>query len=185
MGAASIPEGPQKSSGRAVRYSVEVENGVPVGTAEPQQTLDEINQVAQVVRSMLGDDRGWQTKDDVRFGPVSPAEAASGVDIDIRITLASATLTAKPCAPLNVTEQPGSCWNGDRSVLNPTRWMPGSAAYGSDLTAYRAYLVNHEVGHGLGHQHVGCPGPGQPAPVTVQQTTSLEGCVAWPYPTSS
>ena len=63
------------------------------------------------------------------------------------------------------------------------RWVRGSATYGTDLTSYRTYLVNHEVGHGLGHRHVSCPAPGRPAPIMVQQTLGLEGCRAWPWPT--
>jgi hypothetical protein len=172
--AVAVPDGPLKASGRAVRYSVEVEGGIPVNPAE----------VAEAIRSVLTDDRGWQTTDRIRFVPVGQGEVASGADIDIRITLASPALTAKLCAPLNVTAQQVSCWNGGRSVLNLTRWMLGSETFGGDLAAYRVYLVNHEVGHGLGHQHVSCPGPGQPAPVMVQQTKSLEGCVAWPFPTA-
>lgn len=172
--AVAVPDGPLKASGRAVRYSLEVEDGLPVNPAE----------VAEAIRSVLTDDRGWQTTDGIRFVPVGPGEVASGADIDIRITLASPALTAKLCAPLNVTAQQVSCWNGGRSVLNLTRWMLGSETYGGDLAAYRVYLVNHEVGHGLGHQHVSCPAPGQRAPVMVQQTKSLEGCVAWPFPTA-
>jgi hypothetical protein len=172
--AVAVPDGPLKASGRAVRYSLEVEGGIPVNPAE----------VAEAIRSVLTDDRGWQTTDGIRFVPVGPGEVASGADIDIRITLASPALTAKLCAPLNVTAQQVSCWNGGRSVLNLTRWMLGSETYGGDLAAYQVYLVNHEVGHGLGHQHVSCPAPGQRAPVMVQQTKSLEGCVAWPFPTA-
>ena len=100
------------------------------------------------------------------------------------MTLASPSLTAKLCAPLETTVQQVSCWNGARAVLNLTRWIRGASTYGDDLASYRNYLVSHEVGHGLGHGHVQCSGAGRPAPVMVQQTKDLEGCTAWPWPTS-
>lgn len=173
--ALAIPAGAQKATGRTVRYSVEAEDGLPVSSAE----------FAKTVQAVLTDRRGWQTQDDVRFVPVSPQQLAAGAGVDVRVTLASPSLTARLCAPLNVTAQQVSCWNGSRSVLNLTRWMLGSTTYGTDLTSYRVYLVSHEVGHGLGHGHVGCPGTGRPAPVMVQQTKSLEGCTASPWPTGS
>ena len=101
----------------------------------------------------------------------------------MHVTLATPTLTGKLCGPLNVTAANVSCWWGGRAVLNLHRWVRGSATYGTDLTSYRTYLVNHEVGHGLGHRHVSCPAPGRPAPIMVQQTLGLEGCRAWPWPT--
>ncbi|GAA1890234.1 DUF3152 domain-containing protein [Lapillicoccus jejuensis] len=170
-----IPAGPVATAGRTVRYSVELEGGLPVAGAD----------VARTVMTVLTDPRGWQARDGVRFVPVSPAELARGAGVDIRVTLASPSLTARLCAPLDVTLQQVSCWNGSRSVLNLTRWMLGSSTYGSDLAAYRIYLVSHEVGHGLGHNHVHCPGPGRPSPVMVQQTKTLEGCTAQPWPTGA
>jgi hypothetical protein len=69
-------------------------------------------------------------------------------------------------------------------VINAVRWGIGAKTYGRDLLSYREYLINHEVGHGLGRGHVRCPRPGWRAAVMVQQTKSLEGCRAnpWPYP---
>jgi hypothetical protein len=174
ISAVDIPSGPVKATGRAVAYGVDIEDGLPVSAAD----------FAAVVHTVLIDNRGWQAKDDVRFVPVSPAERAAGAHVDIRVTLASPTLTAKLCAPLNTSIEQVSCWNGTRAVLNLTRWIRGASTYGNDLALYRDYLVSHEVGHGLGHGHVYCPGAGRPAPVMVQQTKDLEGCTAWPWPTS-
>ena len=172
--AVAIPSGPIKATGRTVAYGIDIEDGLPVAAAD----------FAGVVHAVLVDDRGWQNKDGVRFVPVSPSERAAGAHVDIRVTLASPSLTAKLCAPLNTTVQQVSCWNGSRAVLNLTRWIRGASTYGDDLAAYRDYLVSHEVGHGLGHGHVHCSGAGRAAPVMVQQTKDLEGCTAWPWPTS-
>ena len=175
ISALQIPAGEVKGSGRTVRYSVEMENGLPVATAE----------FAAAVHTVLTDPRGWQAMDGVRFVPVAPSDLAAGAPVDVRVTLASPTLTAKLCVPLDVTAQQVSCWNGSRAVLNLTRWMLGSTTYGTDLAQYRIYLISHEVGHGLGHAHVHCSAPGRPAPVMVQQTKSLEGCVASPWPSGT
>lgn len=171
--ALSIPAGKTTAEGRPVRYAIEIEDGVE--TAATQFTA--------VVQATLADARGWQSAEGVRFVPVSPEELAGGAAADIRVTLATPALTARLCAPLNTTVSQVSCWNRGRAVLNLQRWARGSSTYGDNLAGYRTYLVNHEVGHGLGHQHQHCPGPGKPAPIMVQQTKSLEGCTAWAWPT--
>jgi hypothetical protein len=163
---------PAPTSGRTVRYTVELEGGLDVSGQE----------LATVVGTVLTDPRGWQTKDDVRFVNVAPAAAAKGAAVDLRITLASPSTTDKLCAPLQTRGQV-SCHNGGRVVLNLRRWVLGAAAYGSDITGYRTYLVNHEVGHGIGHSHAYCGGAGKVAPVMMQQTYGLKGCTAWPWPT--
>jgi hypothetical protein len=166
-----VPGPASTAKGRVVRYTVELEGGLGA----------DAGQVARTVRGVLLDDRGWQRRDHVRFVNVSPAQAARGDRVDIRVTLASPALTDRLCLPLRTLSQV-SCWNGTRSVLNLRRWMLGDDSYGKDVAGYRVYQVNHEVGHGLGHSHQSCPGTGRRAPIMVQQTLSLQGCAPWPYP---
>ncbi|TQJ50035.1 uncharacterized protein DUF3152 [Phycicoccus sp. SLBN-51] len=167
--------GPQSTAtGKVVRYTVEVEKGLGVDETE----------VARTVRDVLLHERGWQGKDGIRFVNVSPGEEKAGAAVDIRVTLASPGLTDRLCAPLRTLSQV-SCWNNGRSVLNLRRWQLGDDSYGDDVERYRVYQVNHEVGHGLGHQHRSCPAKGQRAPVMVQQTLDLQGCKPWPFPTGA
>ena len=170
----AVPPVKPAATGRTVRYTVEVEGGLGVDNAE----------VAATVQSVLLDKRGWQKVDGVRFVNVTPAQAKAGVRVDIRVTLASPGLTDQLCRPMRTLSQV-SCWNGDRSVLNFRRWALGDDSYGDDVARYRVYQINHEVGHGLGHQHRSCPAKGKRAPIMVQQTLSLGGCVAWPYPSGA
>lgn len=170
----AVPNRAPASSGRTVRYTVEIEEGLGVDKAA----------AARTIQAVLLDPRGWQQKDAVRFVNVSPQQAARGAGVDIRVTLASPGLTDRLCAPLRTLSQV-SCWNDGRSVLNFRRWALGDDSYGKDIERYRVYQVNHEVGHGLGHGHVSCPGAGKRAPIMVQQTLSLGGCTPWPYPSGA
>ncbi|KGN40527.1 DUF3152 domain-containing protein, partial [Knoellia aerolata] len=157
---------------RTVRVGLQVERGAGVDVAE----------AARVVSATLGDPRGWQTHDAVRFRVVPPEAVAAG-DVDITIVLASPSLTDELCAPLR-TRGKVSCFNVGKVVLNVRRWMQGVPGYGTDLAAYRQYMVNHEVGHGLYHGHVECPRVGAVAPVMLQQSKGLDGCRPNPWPTS-
>ncbi|SDO72977.1 Protein of unknown function [Pedococcus dokdonensis] len=170
----SVPGADVPSAGRTVKYTVEIEGGLGVDPAE----------VGATVEGILLDPRGWQKVDGVRFVNVSPAQEATGAHVDVRVTLASPGLTDKLCAPMRTLSQV-SCWNGERSVLNFRRWAQGDDSYGDDVARYRVYQVNHEVGHGIGHQHKMCPGKGERAPVMVQQTLDLGGCKPWPYPSGA
>lgn len=170
----AVPRAAVASSGRTVRYSVEVEEGLGVDTAA----------VARTIQSVLLDRRGWQDVDGIRFVNVGPAQVARGDQVDIRVSLVSPALTDKLCAPLRTYSQV-SCWKGDRAVLNLRRWVLGDDSYGRDVERYRVYQVNHEVGHGLGHGHEPCPAVGRRAPIMAQQTLNLGGCQPWPYPSGA
>ena len=153
--------------GERTTYVVEVEGGLGVDAVA----------FARDVERTLADPRSWGSAG--RRG----LQRVPGGDADLRVALASPRTTDRLCAPLD-TGGRFSCANGERAVLNAARWLRGAPAYGRRLADYRAYLVNHEVGHALGHGHARCPGAGQRAPVMLQQTKGLDGCAPgpWPYP---
>ncbi|MGW0433821.1 DUF3152 domain-containing protein [Micromonospora sp. NPDC003197] len=155
----------QGHAGRVMRFQVAVEEGV-VGI-DPQQFAAE-------VLATLGDSRGWTAGGQFRFQRVGPGEQR-----DFTVYLATPATRDALCG--DGYDRYTSCRNGARVVLNVARWANGVPHYGADLIAYRAYLVNHEVGHRLGHGHELCPGKGRPAPVMQQQTLGLHGCVANPW----
>ena len=159
-------ESAQLGSGRLVRYTVEVESGLPYGAAG----------FALAVDTTLADPRSW-------IGGGEYAFQRTDGDGDVRVLLASPATTDQLCAPLR-TRGEVSCRNGELVVINARRWAYGIEAYGDDPTAYRQYVVNHEMGHAIGFGHVGCSGPGEAAPVMLQQTYGLQGCHPnpWPYP---
>ncbi|MDP9867815.1 MULTISPECIES: DUF3152 domain-containing protein [Streptosporangium] len=163
---AVVPGGarpPAGRTGKVIRYMVEVEHGLPFDAHE----------FAGEVHRILNDRRSWGFRfQRVERGPVK-----------IRVSLSSPAMTDRRCRPL-ITMGMLSCWNGGRAVINAVRWNSGVRGYGRDVASYREYVINHEVGHGLGHGHEPCPGPGRRAPVMLQQTKSLYGCRpnAWPSP---
>jgi hypothetical protein len=154
-------------SGRRIDVAVSVEGGLDVDPAR----------FAEFVMSTLNDPRGW-THDDWTFARTDDEAAA-----DVIVVLASPSTSAAMCRPL-VTGGRLSCREGRRTILTWYRWVNGTQDYGEDRTAYRTYVVNHEVGHFLGHGHQQCPGRGELAPVMMQQTKGLKGCLPnpWPYP---
>ncbi|HEY7104665.1 MAG TPA: DUF3152 domain-containing protein, partial [Mycobacteriales bacterium] len=137
------PTGP----GTRMTYRLEIEGGLPLDGAA----------VAAQVQRTLTDPRGWQPIEHVAFvrtpGPAS-----------FELILASPTMVDRLCYPLDTVGEL-SCRNGNRVILNAKRWVDAVPWYRGHLDDYRAYLVNHEVGHRLGHGHKGCPAPGAPAPV--------------------
>lgn len=164
----TLPRSTWGGSGRVVWYTLEVQPGIGVDLAE----------AARTVSSVLEDKRGWQTVDGVDFRP-APLDGSGR--IDVKVTIAAPVTVDRLCRPLR-TNGWLSCWNGERALLNSDRWLVGAESWGTDVAGYRTYLVSHEVGHGIGHSHVPCPGRGRPAPVMHQQTKSLSGCLPNPWP---
>lgn len=165
---ARVGRRPAAGRGRVLRFDVRVEREVPVHADD----------AARLIAAVLDDARSWRGTGGPRFRLVSRGERA-----DLHGYLATPATTDRLCAPL-LTRGQVSCQNGRRVVLNARRWVGGAPSYGNDTTGYRRYLVNHEFGHTLGRQHVGCPRRGTRAPVMMQQTKGLDGCRKNPWPQS-
>lgn len=158
---------PAPGQGTVWTVRVEVEKGLPVDLAV----------FAEAVLTTLNDPRGWSGVDGVTFA------RTDGETPDVRVVLSSPATTDALCAPLDTAGEL-SCGTTGAAILNFRRWVEGAEAFGPDVVAYRQYLVNHEVGHVLGHRHEECPAPGALAPVMVQQSISTQGCLpnGWPRP---
>ncbi len=171
---------PVVGHGKLFRYSVEVENGI--------QGVD-LAQFQQLVVSTLSNPQSWS-------GHGVALQRVDSGPIDFRVSLTSSLTTRKFCgytipAETSCYDAAGSTSKVNRVVFNVARWMRGSTAYVGDLAAYRIYMINHEDGHALGHQHAHQCLPNGLAPVMMQQTFGLRSpqtgkfcsANAWPYPT--
>jgi hypothetical protein len=154
--------------GKVLRIRVQVEKGVAV---DPEK-------FAAFVLATLNDKRSWTENGTRRF-----ARTDRAADAFTTVTLASPQTSADLCRPLR-TFGKLSCRNGSRVVLTSYRWVKAIPEYKGDRDGYRHYVVNHEVGHALGHGHEYCAGKGKVAPLMMQQTKGLLGCRPnpWPHP---
>ncbi|MFE3826531.1 DUF3152 domain-containing protein [Streptomyces sp. NPDC059092] len=165
-GAGSGPFG----NGRIVTYSVSVEDGLK----------ESAEAVASEVDKVLADPRGWTADGATGFRRVADDAA------DFVVQLATPDTVDRICGEYNLdTGGEVNCNVGRHVMVNLKRWRLATPAYAQDVPSYRALIINHEVGHYLGHNHETCPGAGKPAPAMMQQIKGLRGCVinAWPYAT--
>jgi hypothetical protein len=160
------PEAPEADDDAPIEISLRLDRRV----ADPAtEGFDD------VVRATLTDERGWE-RAGFRF-------ALDGADAPHTVVLAEGHEVDELCAPYD-TGGRFSCQIGPIVALNADRWREATPQWTGDLATYRQMLVNHEVGHLLGQNHpeVSCPGPGEPAPVMTQQSTSLGDCLPNPWP---
>ncbi|GGL93707.1 membrane protein [Streptomyces fumigatiscleroticus] len=153
---------------RTLTYTVQVEDGIGIAAAD----------VAAEVERVLADPRGWTADGRVGFRRVS------GGTSDFRVRLATAGTVDRICGEYGLdTGGEVNCSVGKDVMVNLKRWLLATQYYTDDVTSYRALIINHEVGHFLGHGHETCPGAGRPAPVMMQQIKGLHGCRTnvWPY----
>lgn len=155
-------------AGRVLRYKVEVEDGLSLP----------LEATAREVERVLGDPRGWTADGKSGFQRVADGPT------DFAVRIATAATVDSICGQYGLDTGGELNCSVDRNVMvNLKRWIRATPVYAKDVTAYRALIINHEVGHFLGHGHVTCPGEGEPAPAMMQQIKGMRGCVpnVWPY----
>ncbi|MFG1739751.1 DUF3152 domain-containing protein [Micromonospora chalcea] len=163
-------------SGPLHRYRVAVENG----------SGEQAHDFGEAVRRALAGPGSWVDGGRLRLRQVGP-----GSGYDFTIYLATRETARRLCGAGGIDIRVGgvpytSCRVPGKVVINLDRWRtsaPHLVAAGMTLDDYRLYVINHEVGHQLGHRHEGCPRAGRAAPVMQQQTLFLNGCRPnpWPY----
>jgi hypothetical protein len=162
------------TSGTLRRFRIAVE----------RDTGEDLDAFTAQVEQTLGDPRSWPGSG-LRLQRVP-----KGADSEFTVYLATRDTAQEMCVAGGVNLVVGgvpytSCRTTGRVVINLDRWRLSAKPYRAakvPLAVYRAYVVNHEVGHELGHHHEGCPRQGAPAPVMVQQTLTLRGCTPYPWP---
>jgi len=161
--------------GELRRYRVAVERG----------GNEDVRAFAAQVEATLGDRRSWIGDGRLRLQRVPGSEPAN-----FTVFLATRDTAGLMCrvggVDIVVNGRPyTSCRSAGRVIINLDRWRLSAKPYRDakvPIAVYRQYVINHETGHELGQQHEGCPKRGGPAPVMVQQTLNLRGCVPYAWP---
>lgn len=208
-GTFSVASGVDEPDGQgSVRWvKVEIEDGLPL-------TPDALG---VYVMSVLNDERGWggtgrmvfaRTDGAAEFRIVfaSPLTAerlcprpheAAGDDTESPITAPDsspspslspeASLTASPSPSSSFPAEP-SCAAQGMIVVNAYRWADGLSSFGEDRVSARAYLLNHFLGHALGHGDEFCTveeaeeAEEERASVMVDHEFDISPCLPWPWP---
>lgn len=153
--------------GRIVTYTVSTKG----------HTASNLAEFAMQANQTLNDSRGWS-----QLG-LAFQQVETGGDFNLILSEASQVPSfSSGCSAA------WSCRVGVSVIINDDRWQYGTPAWngaGGNIRDYRHMVINHEVGHWLGHGHAGCSAPGSYAPVMLQQSIDLQGCKFNPWPLAS
>ena len=136
-----------------------------------------LSEFSKLVNETLNDNRGW-----ARMGIVFKEVKESG---SFNLVLSQAELMSSFSSGCDAD---WSCRVGSSVIINDNRWSGATTAWnkaGGDIRNYRHMVINHEVGHWLGHGHLNCSGVNNPAAVMQQQSIDLQGCAFNPWPLDS
>lgn len=150
-------------SGRTVTYTIRTQGSTRSNLAE----------FASQASQTLNDRRGWS-----QLGLVFK-EVKSGGDFNLVLAEPAYLGTLAGCSA------EWSCRVGVSVIINDDRWQGATTAWnraGGGIRDYRHMVINHEVGHWLGHGHASCSASGAYAPIMLQQSIDLGGCKFNPWP---
>lgn len=146
--------------------------------------VGDLTEFANMVFSTLNDPRGWP-----RAGVIFQENEGADPNTDPNACSMTLTLAAADQMTSFSTEcsDEYSCRVGNDVIINIDRWNNATEGWrnaGGTVERYRTMVINHEVGHRLGHldNELTCLAVNQPAPLMQQQSMDLLGCVPneWP-----
>lgn len=161
------PQWVSPKTGKTYTYRIQTRGKITADLAE----------FARSVNETLTDSRGWSQ------AGIGFKQVESGGDFVLYLSAADKLPSfGSPC------HVSWSCRSGNNVIINQDRWFNSSTAWkgaGGSLRDYRHMVLNHEVGHWLGFKHVTCSSSGAASPIMQQQSISLRGCKANPWPLDS
>lgn len=137
----------------------------------------DLGEFKTLANATLNDSRGWS-----QLGAQFKEVSSGGMFTLILSQAENLPLFSSGCSAY------WSCNAGNNVIINDDRWAGATLAWnnaGGSLRDYRHMVVNHEVGHWLGHGHSTCSGAGNLAAVMQQQSIDLQGCAFNPWPLPS
>jgi hypothetical protein len=155
-------KGDKVGTGKLFTYTIDVEDGIDPSSYAGDDSF------ALAVQGTLSDARSWTWDGKIALQRVD--STFPNPSFRVSLTTPDTSHRSDMCG-FQIKEE-ASCYrrSAGRVLINLARWVRGAKAFGADMTAYRQYATNHEVGHALGGTHVGCPVNGGPAPVMMQQS---------------
>ncbi|BDR52530.1 hypothetical protein KIM372_04370 [Bombiscardovia nodaiensis] len=142
--------------------------------------VGETDSFASAIFRTLNDPRGWP-----RAGATFVQGSDGACDMTIVLSEAQYLPTFSPSCSSTY-----SCRVGNQVIINKDRWDGGTDLWlgaGGDMERYKVMVINHEVGHRLGHMdnEQTCAAQGQPAPLMQEQSMGLDGCTPNEWPLDS
>ena len=151
---------PMGSGPTRYTFTVEVEDGIQNAQAD--------RDFASLVDSTLADPRSWIGSGDFTLQRIDSGTPSFRISLTSQLTARGNELCGWQI------HYEASCYarSVQRVAINDARWARGAVSFNGDRGSYRAYAINHEVGHALGYSHQPCATNGGLAPVMMQQSWS-------------